>query len=382
MQHETMIWSDPVSHVTRHQPDHPVLYLCPQELARSANRFQSGFDGLVTYAVKANGRADILGCLSAAGIATFDVASPVEIDAVRRIAPGADLHYNNPVRSPAEIAHGLEAGVVSWSVDHPEELSKLDAVPSGSEISVRFKLPMRGAAYDFGEKFGATPDQAAELLARVAQSGRVPSLCFHPGTQCDDATAWRDHIVEAARIAAQAGIRIARLNVGGGFAAHRETCPPDLERVFDTIRDTTCRAFGPSAPQLLCEPGRAMVASAGLLATRIKGHRDGDTLYLNDGIYGALADLRDMGAPTRYQLIRPDGRARNGAASPWRVFGPTCDSLDRLPGRMVLPEDLEVGDYILFPAMGAYSVAMSTRFNGFGTSDVVTVRSMAGHIAP
>ena len=99
----------------------------------------------------------------------------------------------------------------------------------------------------------------------------------------------------------------------------------------------------------------------------------GATVYLNDGIYGGLADLRDMGLTGRIRTIGPDGAARCGPPRPRVAFGPTCDSLDRLPDGLPLPEDAQPGDYVLFDGMGAYSVAMSTRFNGYGLVDVETV---------
>jgi len=380
MQYHPAQWSDPVAHLVRVAPDHPVLYLSPQVLQDTARRFQRGFGGLVTYAVKANDRGEVLANLVAAGLTAFDVASPAEMVAVQAVCPSAVLHYNNPVRSVDEIAKGLANGVASWSVDDVGELAKLAAVPRGREIAVRFALPVAGAAYHFGDKFGATPDAAVALLRMVSANGWQPALCFHPGTQCEDAQAWRVYIERAASIAAQAGVRISRLNVGGGFAADRTGVAPDLESVFGVIRDATAASFGADAPDMICEPGRAMAAEAFTLATRIKGLRaGGGTVFLNDGIYGGLADLRDMGLMRRVQVFGPDGTARTGPGLPRVIYGPTCDSLDRLPDGLLLPSDSQQGDYVLFDGMGAYSVAMSTAFNGYGVRDVVTVRGLSGH---
>ncbi len=373
-------WTDPTAHLVRTQPDHAVLYLSPQTLQATATRFQSGFDGLVTYAVKANDRSEVLGNLVAAGIGAFDVASPAEMAAVRSALPNAVLHYNNPVRSRSEIAAGVSAGVASWSVDDRGELSKLEQVPRNIEVAVRFSLPVAGAAYDFGEKFGAAPAEASRLLRQVAALGFRPALCFHPGTQCEDPQAWAQYVAAAATIAKDAGVRVERLNVGGGFAANRGGAAPELEAVFGVINRTVSQAFGRHAPGLVCEPGRAMVAEAFSLATRVKSLRsDGRVVFLNDGIYGALADLRDMGATGRVRVMAPDGTWRIAPTSPRVVFGPTCDSIDRLPDGMALPDDLQEGDYVLFDGMGAYSVAMSTAFNGYGVRDVVTVHDLAGH---
>lgn len=373
-------WPDPASFLAHQTPDAPVLFLSPQELKITARGFRQAFAGLVTYAVKANPGPEVLANLNAAGITCFDVASPAEMAAVRAINPMAVLHYNNPVRSQAEIVAGISARVASWSVDEMSELDKLAQVPRGTEIAVRFALPVPGAAYDFGEKFGADPDGAADLLRRVVARGYEPALCFHPGTQCADPEAWARYIRAAARIAARAQVKIARLNVGGGFAAHREYHKPDLAPVFDTIARETRAAFGADAPVLVCEPGRAMVSDAFTLATRVKSLRkQGEVVYLNDGIYGGLTDQRDMGLTARVRVLRPDGKPRHGRCRPRIVFGPTCDSLDRLPDGLMLPEDMQPDDYLLWDGMGAYSIAMTTGFNGYGVNDVVTVLSLSGH---
>lgn len=375
MQHQPIMWQTPQTHLARTRPDHPVLYLSPRTLQANARRFSDGFAGLVSYAVKANHRAEVLDNLVAAGVTAFDVASPAEMAAVRGACRDAVLHYNNPVRSPAEVAEGIARGVASWSVDDANELDKLHAVPQSAEIAVRFALPIKGAAYDFGDKFGATPAQAEVLLKQVADAGHRPALCFHPGTQCEDAAAWQHYIAEAAQIAGRAGVRIARLNVGGGFAANRTGNPPDLETVFRAINRSVGDSFGAKAPALICEPGRAMVSEGFTLAARVKAVRaSGDTVFLNDGIYGGLVDLRDMGLTGRVRVVGPDGAPRCGEPVTRTVFGPTCDSLDRLPDGLGLPADMQVGDYVLFDGLGAYSLAMSTAFNGYGLHHIVTVR--------
>ncbi|MCL4186427.1 MAG: type III PLP-dependent enzyme [Rhodobacteraceae bacterium] len=374
------IWATPAEYLRVNEPASPVLFFAPAVLQDTARRFIAGFPGLVTYAVKSNPEEVVIENLAAAGVRGFDVASPAEIRLLRRLAPDACLHYNNPVRTRAEIAEAVEFGVRSFSVDSESELAKLSAlVPAGAEVSVRFKLPVDGAAYNFGAKFGATVELATVLLARAAAAGFVPSLTFHPGTQCTDAAAWETYIAAAAKIAADAGVRLARLNVGGGFPSHRRAGePPALEPIFAAIDRATDRAFGADArPALLCEPGRALVAESMTLATRVRAVRDCEHVFLNDGIYGALAELALIGAIDRVAVLSPDGRRRFGAGVERIVFGPTCDSMDRLPGTISLPADVAEDDYVLFHGLGAYSTATCTRFNGFGDLGIATALSLA-----
>ncbi|MAP15207.1 MAG: ornithine decarboxylase [Oceanibulbus sp.] len=377
MQHTAPLSATPAAYLAKHSPDAPVLFLAPSVLQATARRFQADFDGLVTYAVKANDRPEVLSNLVAAGITTFDVASPAEMGAVRAVCPQAVLHYNNPVRSAAEVKAGIAAGVYSWSIDDMSELAKLRDVPRNNEVAVRFALPVKGAAYDFGSKFGAAPEQAAALLRAVVEMGFTPSMCFHPGTQCNDPQAWVQYVHAAADILRAAGVSIKRMNIGGGFAVDRGFDAPDHRAVFAAVKAALAESFGTDAPSLLCEPGRAMVADAAVLATRIKGMRNaGRTVFLNDGIYGGLPDLRDMGLSGLVDVVGPEEALRQGAPTPRVVFGPTCDSLDRLPDGLPLPEDAQTGDYLLFGGMGAYSIAMSTAFNGYGLAGITLVSDL------
>lgn len=371
------IHADPASYLARRQPDDPVVFLAPSVIQEQALRFLRGFPGQVTYAVKANPELLLIENLAVAGITAFDVASPQEIALIRGLMPDAALHYNNPVRARGEIAAAVAANVASYSVDAPSELDKLGAaLRKGTEVAVRFKLPVSGAVYDFGSKFGAEPDGAVQLLRSVAAMGLTPALTFHPGTQCDDPAAWASYIHAAADIAARADVAAARLNVGGGFPSHRAGHAPKLDPIFAAIRDAAHSAFDGAPPALLCEPGRALAAEGVSLATRVRAVRDGCDLFLNDGIYGGLAEAPVMGNIDRVQVLRPDGRARIGTPRDWPVFGPTCDSIDRLPGTLRLPDTIAEGDYIVMAGIGAYSTATMTRFNGYGGLQACVVMTL------
>ena len=373
------IWQNPTEYLRSQQPENPVLFFAPAAAQSAARRFIDGFPGMVTYAVKSNPGEAMVENLVAAGITGFDCASPAEIDLIRRLAPEAAIHYNNPVRARHEIAHAVKANVKSYSVDSHSELQKLiEMVPvAGCEISVRFKLPVAGAAYNFGAKFGATVEVAAEILKTVAEKGFIPSITFHPGTQCTDPHAWEAYIREAATITRLAGVKIARLNVGGGFPNHRlAAVVPQLDETFALIDRVATEAFGADRPALVCEPGRALCGDAFAIADRVKAVRDGTHVFLNDGVYGALNELPMIGVIDRYSVLSPEGVLRKGAPVPRVVFGPTCDSVDRLPGELMLPGDLAEGDYLVWASMGSYSLATNTRFNGFGDLQLVTVLSL------
>jgi ornithine decarboxylase len=127
--------------------------------------------------------------------------------------------------------------------------------------------------------------------------------------------------------------------------------------------------------ELWCEPGRALVAEASSILTKVE-LRKGDALYLNDGSYGSLFDAAHTKWPFPVKLIRGEGeeaREVEGSLRPFRFYGPTCDSIDHMPGPFWLPEDVREGDYVEIGMLGAYGVAMNTRFNGFGDAETVAV---------
>lgn len=214
--------------------------------------------------------------LVAAGIKGSDVASPAEIALIRRLAPGAAMHYNNPVRARHEIEFAVAQGVVSYSVDSHSELEKLiEIVPAANtEITVRFKLPVNGAAYNFGAKFGATVELASELLKRVAEAGFLASLTFHPGTQCTDPMAWT---ATSARLPTSVSVQCGRPSLE---CRRRVPFTPrgrrtsELDAIFVLIDEVATEAFGANRPSLVCEPGRGLVAESFASAARVKAVRD------------------------------------------------------------------------------------------------------------
>lgn len=372
------IWATEIDHLHATRPTDPVLYFAPEALDATHTRFREGFSGEVTYAVKANDNPGVIATLARGGMRAFDVASPAEIDAVRALVSDAVLHYNNPVRGRWEIEAAVKAGVASYSVDGFGELEKLvEAVPKGAEMSVRLALPVDGAAYHFGAKFGETPEGAAALLRAVVAAGYVPSMTFHPGTQCKSPDAWVHYIETCGAVAEAAGVALARLNVGGGFPSDRGNGAA-LEPILEAIEATVRRVFPTDPPALVCEPGRAMVADAFTAAFKVKAERECGGLFLNDGIYGLLAELPIMGPHQRLRVVTPEGDLRRGHPRARVLYGPTCDSLDVLPETVDLPGDVAEGDYVIFDGIGAYSTATNTRFNGYGAYDIVTVRR-SGH---
>ena len=366
----------------------PVLCFSPAALAAQANQFIEGFPGEVAYAVKANPCPKVTMVLEQAGVDVFDVASIMEMEAIARICPEAELHYHNPVKSRSEIATAWHAfGCRRFAADSHEEIAKIAQTvgsSSGVEIAIRFCLPSQDAsAHDFSSKFGADETVAAELMEYAVQCGFAPLLTFHPGSQCTDPQAWVRHIEAAARIAEAAGITLTRLNVGGGFpACYTGSSGPALVTYFQAIADSVSAVFGDNPPVLECEPGRCIAAPAFSLLTSVKlvRARSAD-LFLNDGIYGGLLEVTQVSDLLPFYRVLRDGRVVTATDHrEFTVFGPTCDPLDVLPVPLSLPSDIRESDVIEFAGIGAYGTATATSFNGYGSVSQVTVKNAyTGH---
>jgi len=371
--------SEPVTDITEHadtqaliaaeMPDAPSFIYSARELKACAQKFKDGFDGLVTYAIKANPADHILMGLAAEGITTFDVASPTEIETVQRVVPGAHMHYNNPVKSRREIETAWrDFAVKSYAIDNLAELDQIAAIVPPSrevEITIRFKAGKARKAYDFGTKFGISENGAAELARAVEAKGYTTSLCFHVGSQCEETYAYERHIMAAGRIAKKSGVTIARLNVGGGFpAAYPSSGAPPLSAYFEAIERATKKTFGTNRPAMIIEPGRAMSTPSTSLLLRVKHTRGGRAVYVNDGVYGALMEIKFMPILPAVRVWRGTEILKD-KTRPYTIFGPTCDSYDMLEQIFELPQTIAEDDYIEMAQMGAYTQASTTAFNGF-----------------
>ncbi len=319
------------------------------------------------------------------GVTSFDVASIPEIELVAAHAPGARLAFMHPVKSRSAIRTAYSKfGVTIFAFDTHEELAKiLEATDGATDLTlmVRLAVSAEGAAYSLSGKFGVETHEASALLlaARRATEGRL-GVSFHVGSQCMRPTAFQAAMAQASRAIVRAGVLVDIVDVGGGFPSiYPGMVPPDMADYVDSIQRGFAEMMVHEDTELWCEPGRALVAEASSILTKVE-LKKGDALYLNDGSYGSLFDAAHTKWPFPVKLFRgaesaDDGEALEveGPLKPFRFYGPTCDSLDHMPGPFWLPEDVREGDYIEIGMLGAYGVAMNTRFNGFGDAETAVV---------
>jgi ornithine decarboxylase len=346
-------------------------------VAVAARWFQDNLKADVFYAVKANPSRWVIETLVEAGVTGFDVASLKEIELVRSVSPDARLAFMHPVKSRAAITRAyFDHGVRTFSLDCHDELEKiLDATGQARDLNliVRMAVSADGAAYTLSGKFGVPPDQAPSLLLATRQAvvDGLMGVSFHVGSQCMRPTAWQAAMAQVGRSISRAGVIVDIVDVGGGFpSVYPGMVPPDMSEYADAIHRGFNEMPVSETTELWCEPGRALVAESPSVLCRVD-LKKGDALYLNDGSYGSLFDATHSRWPFPTKLVR-DGAA-SAELKPFRFYGPTCDSIDHMPGPFWLPADVREGDFIEIGMLGAYGVAMSTGFNGYGEHEIAMV---------
>jgi ornithine decarboxylase len=371
------------------RPDDPVYCFHPEVLKADARQFMSMFPGKTAYAVKTNGEQLVLKTLVQAGVTAFDVASPGEFAAVRAVSPDAEMLYMHPVKAQSDIRLALEQyGIRVIAIDHEDEVTKLTRVVRALDIdpgaiTVFVRIQTKGlAAYELSKKFGAGPAYAVELAQRLDRTGFKVGICFHVGSQIQDPDTYERALASADWVRNRIGVPLAGLDVGGGFPAEYGRDPngkmvdmPSLGQLMSRFRGDL-EEWQFSRVPLVAEPGRVIVARAFSLIVRVL-LRKGKRLYINDGIWASLSDswTGKITLPARF-IPDPAIRQRNGdekAIVPFKVCGATCDSVDILSRPFWLPETVDTGDWIEIGHIGAYSLSLRTRFNGFYPDTFVEV---------
>lgn len=345
-------------------------------------------DARIRYAVKANPAVPILRVLAAAG-ADFDVASTGEVDrCVSAGIPGAALTFGNTIKTPATVAAAYARGVRRFAFDTQHDVTVLAEQAPGAGVECRIAPAFPSSVTPFGHKFGCAPEEAASLLECARAAGLVPQgVCFHVGSQQLDPSAWGIGIGCAASIFdAVAGLTT--INVGGGFPLAYAAGAPSLEAIAGSITSALSKHFGSATPQLVLEPGRVLVGSAGTIGCEIVSVRTGTDgrrwVYLDIGRYGGLAETENEYIRYRLRTQRDADPSADAV-----VAGPTCDGDDVIYRSYPLPVTLRPGDAVEILDAGAYTASYaSVDFNGFGplpTSFVPTAdtaRTIVEPLAP
>jgi ornithine decarboxylase len=263
-------------------------------------------------------------------------------------------------------------GVRTFSLDTEEELEKIVHATEGAEdlnLLVRIRVSSDHAKLSLAAKFGAEPAEMKSLLMAARQASDGLGICFHVGSQAMTPAAYAEAMERVRAAIVEAAVTVDIVDVGGGFpSSYPGMEPPPLEAYFGVIHDAFEDLPISYSAELWCEPGRALCAEYASVLVRVEKRR-GDTLYINDGAYGALFDAAHVGWRFPVRLVREEASDARDMA--FNFYGPTCDDLDHMEGPFMLPADTNAGDYIEIGMLGAYGCAMRSQFNGFGAVETV-----------
>ncbi len=361
--------------------DRPTLVLDTQAVAE---KFRALKDGLgradIHYAVKANPDRAIIETLIELG-SHFDAASRAEIELCLSLGAAPEtISFGNTVKRASDIAFAHHAGIGLFAADAEEELDKIAEHAPGAQVYIRLIVDASEADWPLSRKFGCARDKALPLLARATRLGLHPvGFSFHVGSQTRKAAMWTatlDQVAEIWHRARAAGHDLSLLNIGGGFPAFYGEQIEHPTRYAAGVMELVAARFG-DVPRVMAEPGRGLVAEAGMIAAEVllvSRKSDSDThrwVYLDIGKFSGLAETMDEAI--RYQFTTDRDHEETGACI---MAGPSCDSADVLYEKrpLQLPLGLKSGDRIIIRACGAYtSTYSSVGFNGFPPLDVVVI---------
>jgi ornithine decarboxylase len=345
------------------------------------------------YAVKCNPDPEVIRLLAELGTG-FDCASKAEIEQVLKTGVDSSrIIYAQPCKTSSYVRYAARQSVKQMTFDNADELHKIKQLYPGAELFLRILTDDSSSLCRLSLKFGASLDSTNELLVLAKELGlNVVGVSFHVGSGASDPLAFKKAIQDARIVFDQAhchGFSMHTLDVGGGF------CSETFEEMAVTL-SAALDEYMPAHISIIGEPGRYYVSSAFTLACNIIARRtieDPTTceksymLYMNDGLYGNFSSIMFDHQHPVAQVLRTGNRSyfdtlsaqqsRDGVE--YSIWGPTCDGIDRIAESVRFEHTLDVGDWLYFEDMGAYTKCSATRFNGFSDChDVIYVTSEPG----
>ena len=362
--------------VSQLKPERPIYCIRKKSIQVASRTFQNKFPGTILYAVKTNPHPEVLKTIIQSGINNFDVASIKEIEDIRKISPEAKCSFMHTVKSRESIKEAyFKFGVKTFSLDTKDELIKIIESTDQAkdlELFVRVSVSNEHAEIDLSKKFGALTSEAVGLLRLTKQYAKKIGLSFHVGSQCMHPISYAKGITEIGNVIKRTKIIPHYINVGGGFPTiYPDLVPQSLDNYFEEIDKSLKNLKLDKLPEIICEPGRALVAESGSTIVRVN-LRKKQKLHINDGTYGTLFDAGVPNIVYPSRLIK-NGRIISKKLTSFDFYGPTCDSMDYMKGPFILPNNIKENDYIELGQLGAYGLTFRTKFNGFYSNEIYEV---------
>ena len=362
--------------VSRLKPEEPFYCIRKKSIQIASKTFQNKFPGKILYAVKTNPHAEVLKTILDSGIDNFDVASIKEIQDIKKISTKAKCSFMHTIKSRESIRTAyFKFNIKTFALDTKEELIKIIESTNNAkdlELFLRISVSNEHAEIDLSKKFGALNSEAVGLFRLTKQYAKKIGLSFHVGSQCMHPISYTKGIAEIGNIIKKTKIVPDYINVGGGFPTiYPDLVPQSLDKYFEEIKSSLENLKLKKLPEIICEPGRAIVAESGSTIVRVN-LRKKQKLYINDGTYGTLFDAGVPNIVYPARLIT-NGRIISKKLTSFDFYGPTCDSMDYMKGPFILPNNIKENDYIELGQLGAYGLTFRTQFNGFYSDNIFEV---------
>jgi ornithine decarboxylase len=362
--------------VNQLKPEKPVYCIRKNSIHVASKIFQNKFPGKVLYAVKTNPHPEVLKTIVDSGIKNFDIASIEEIRNIKAISFDAKCSYMHTVKSRESIKEAyFKYNVKVFSLDTKDELLKIIESTNYAkdlELFVRVAVSNEHAEIDLSKKFGAPTSEASALLRLTKQYTKKIGLSFHVGSQCMHPISYAKGIEDLGSIIKRTKILPDYINVGGGFPTiYPDLIPQSLDNYFEVIQKNLEKLKLEKLPEIICEPGRAIVAESGSTIVKVN-LRKKQKLYINDGTYGTLFDAGTPNIVFPTRLIK-SRKIISKKLTAFDFYGPTCDSMDYMKGPFLLPNNIKENDYIELGQLGAYGLTFRTQFNGYYSDEIYEV---------
>ena len=358
------------------KPEKPVYCIRKNSIQSAVKYFKNNFPGKILYAVKTNPHPEVIKKIIESGVNQFDVASIEEIKSIKDFSQTAKCSFMHTVKSRNDIKDAyFKYGIKTFALDTKDELIKIIESTNNAkdlELFVRVAVSNEHAEIDLSKKFGALNSEAIGLFRLSKQYAKKTGLSFHVGSQCMHPISYTKGIKEIGNIIKKTKIIPDYINVGGGFPTiYPDLIPQNLDNYFNEIKISLKNLKLNKIPEIICEPGRALVAESGSTIVKVN-LRKKQKLYINDGTYGTLFDAGFPNIVYPSKLIT-NGRVISKKLNSFDFYGPTCDSMDYMKGPFVLPNNIKENDYIELGQLGAYGLTFRTDFNGLYSNNIFEV---------
>tara|TARA_Y100001958_G_C21213375_1_gene538883 strand:- start:721 stop:1905 length:1185 start_codon:yes stop_codon:yes gene_type:complete len=360
------------------KPDKPIYCIRKKSILSASKFFLNKFPGKILYAVKTNPHPEVIKTLLKSGIDQFDVASIEEIKAVRKYSTTSKCSFMHTVKSQESIRDAyFKYDIKTFALDTKDELTKIIKATHGAkdlELFVRVAVSNEHAEIDLSKKFGAINSEAIGLLRLAKLHSKKIGLSFHVGSQCMHPISYSKGITEIGNIIKKTKINPDYINVGGGFPTiYPDLIPQSLDNYIDEIKKSLENLNLDKKTEIICEPGRALVAESGSTIIRVN-LRKKQKLYINDGTYGTLFDAGTPNIVFPSKMIKESSnKIISKKLTAFDFYGPTCDSMDYMKGPFLLPNNIKENDFIELGQLGAYGLTFRTQFNGFYSNEIYEV---------